>query len=130
MRPDEMHTGRHVSLRPFHQFTLDAPDVRDDRTRLQTGSPLKQMPLVGIDRRREDDKVRILYRLLRVHNVPVNSAHRHRRLEVLDAPAYADDVGRKPFAAENHAERTADEAHPDDDRSTERRLHYRSLPTA
>src|SRR6478672_13045077 len=69
MPTDEMHAGRHLAFRPYDQLSFDAADVGDNGAGAQTGGPLVQMAFIRIDRRREDDEVRVFYRLFRIHDV-------------------------------------------------------------
>src|SRR6478672_10507519 len=88
------------------------------------------MPLIRVDRSRQNDEVGVLHRLLGIHHIPVDRAERDCRLEIFDATAHTDDTGGQLFAAQDHAERTADQPDPDNDRPIEWRFHYTSLPTA
>ncbi len=108
-----MHTCRHRSFRLFDQPAFHAPHIRDDRARLQTGRPLFQMPIVRIHRRREHHQIGVFHAVFRIHDVAIDGAEIDRRFEILDAPPHPDDPVGQPFPTKDHAERAADQPHPD-----------------
>ncbi len=97
MRPDKMDAGRHRPFRLFHQHTLHAADIGHDRAVFQAGRPLLQMPIIGIDRRGQDDEIGIPHSLFGVYDVAIDRTKLDGGLRVFNTPSNSDDAGANPF---------------------------------
>ena len=87
------------------------------------------MAIVGIDRRGQDDEIRVSHPLLRVYDVAIDCTQFDGGLEILNTSPNSDDAGGQALPTKDHAERPADQPHPDNCRLIEMQRHNLSSRT-
>jgi hypothetical protein len=71
------------------------------------------MPIIGVDRGGQHDQIGIPHSVFGIDDVAIDRAQLNRGFQVFDTPPNPDYPCRQPLSAENHAERSADQADSD-----------------